>query len=91
MKREILWDPAAWADIDEAFDRYALTSRATAEGFRTELMATVKRIAADPKAHPMFEREARCCLLQGYPFGLIYTLNDEYIVMVVAMQTRAIN
>lgn len=88
MKRQILWDSAAEVEVDEAFDYYAERSRRAAEGFREQLLLAVERIAQSGEAFPVFdERGNRRCLLERYPFGVLYELTDEYAIIIVVMHT----
>lgn len=87
MKREILWDPSAWAELDEAFDMFATGSREAAEGFRKQILTAVTDIAENGEAHPLFDRDARRILLGEYPYGLLFTLNGEYAAILVVMRT----
>lgn len=88
MKRKILWDPAAEAEVEEAFDYYAERSRRAAEGFRARLLEAEDRIAENGEALPVFdERGNRRCLLERYPFGVLYELTDEHAIIIVVMHT----
>lgn len=79
MKRKILWDPAAEAEVEDAFDYYAERSRRAAEGFRARLLEAEDRIAEHGEAFPVFdERGNRRCLLERYPFGVLYELTDTH-------------
>jgi plasmid stabilization system protein ParE len=86
--RNVLWDPAAWAEAEEAFDYYAERSRRAAEGFRTRLDEVVESIGKNGEAFPIFDHGARRCLLYKYPFGVLFTLNEDTAVIVVVMHTH---
>jgi len=78
VKREILWDPAAEVEVDEAFDYYSKRSRRAAEGFRARLLEAVDRIAEHGEAFPVFdERGNRRCLVERYPFGVLFELRGQ--------------
>ena len=87
MKRKILWDPAAWKEVEEAFEYYAERSRRAAENFREALDDVVGSVADNGEAYPIFDEDARRCLLEKYPFGVLYTLDDEYAAIIVVMHT----
>ena len=87
-KREVLWDPVAWAEAEEAFEYYAERSRRAAEVFRKRLDDAVEQIAENGEAFPVFDDGARRCLLYKYPFGVLFTMDDETAVITVVMHTH---
>ncbi len=62
--------PAAWVEVEEAFDYYAERSRRAAENFREALDGAVERVAENGETYPIFDDDARRCLLDKYPFGI---------------------
>jgi len=87
VKRTVLWDPAAWAEVEDAFDYYAERSRRAAEAFRSEIILAVERLAESAEAYPLFDEGVRRCLLDKYPFGILFVVDDDHVVIVVVMHT----
>jgi plasmid stabilization system protein ParE len=53
--------------------------------FLDELDATIQRIIANPKAWQVLEGEIRRCRLRRFPYGVIYTLEGEIVLIISVM------
>lgn|GEM_PF-5075534 len=88
MKRTVLWDPAALAEVEDAFDDCAERSRQAAEAFRSELMVAVERIAERAEAYPLVDDGVRRCLVGEHPFGVLFSVEDDHVVILVITRTK---
>ncbi len=53
--------------------------------FAAEVQATVERIKNNPDAWTLLSRRTRRCLTNRFPFGIIYELRQEEILIVSVM------
>ena len=68
----VLLSEAAELDISESFAWYRKRSPRAAQGFRTEVVAAIDRIAADPEAWAADEDGTRRVVLFRFPFSVMY-------------------
>jgi plasmid stabilization system protein ParE len=78
-------DAAAKNDLLEIIAWYDLRSSTAAEMFLQEFSLAVQRIAKFPKACPKVSRRARRCRLSRFPYGLIYQIRKNEIVIFAVM------
>lgn len=76
-------------ELDEAASYYNQQSPGLGDAFVLEVVSAIDRIRRFPNAwHPMGE-ETRRCRLRRFPYGLIYALEgDEILVVAVAHGQR---
>ncbi|MGE4296121.1 MAG: type II toxin-antitoxin system RelE/ParE family toxin [Campylobacterales bacterium] len=80
MRSEFL--TAAQAELDEGFEYYESLQPDLGFRFVSEIKKAVSRIESHPKAwHPLGKNTKRC-LVNGFPYGLIYQLREEFILVV---------
>ena len=80
------------AEIDyvESLCWYAERSAEAANAFEAEFDRAIRAIAADPERFPNCDERHRFCLLQRFPFRIIYrTILDKVIVIAVAHSSRS--
>ncbi|NMC04778.1 MAG: type II toxin-antitoxin system RelE/ParE family toxin [Candidatus Lokiarchaeota archaeon] len=53
--------------------------------FAEEVLATIQRILRLPLAWPTISKQCRRCLTKRFPFGIIYSIKQEYILIVAIM------
>ena len=56
--------------------------------FVSEIEATLARICRHPLAWKRISRHARRCLAQNFPYGLIYVVEEERIVILAVMHLK---
>ena len=76
---KVTYDGEAIRELTDAVDYYAGRSRETAERLIGAIDAAVLRITENPNAWPPLGRAARRHLLAGFPYQIIYRLEDETI------------
>mgnify|MGYP001182368709 CR=1 FL=1 len=83
MKVEFL-EPAQ-TELDQAFEWYETQQENLGLQFLSEFDAAIRRIAAFPEAYVLIEKEVRRCLIKRFPYGVLYGLDtDKIIVIAVA-------
>ena len=87
MKNYRLTSPAL-TELKEASLRYEEKEAGLGLAFMDEVDATIDRILANPVAwHPLSPR-ARRCRTHRFPFGLIYYIRPDEILIVSVMDLR---
>jgi plasmid stabilization system protein ParE len=76
-------EPAQW-EVNDAVRWYNDQGLNLGREFLDELDRSVRRTAAFPMSCPEIEKGLRRCLLPRFPYGLIYGI-DEDIVVIVAV------
>ncbi len=80
MRSEFL--AVAQFELDEGFDYYESLQPDLGFRFVSEVKKAVTRIEHYPQAwHPLSENTRRC-LVSGFPYGLIYQLREEFVLIV---------
>src|SRR5437588_308534 len=86
----VIFLPVAVADYQSGFNWYRVRSEKAAVGFEAALAAGLQRIVDNPEAYALVDKRHRRCLLRRYPFGLIYRiLRNEILVVAVAHSRRS--
>ena len=75
-------------ELAEAATYYQSLSPRLGVTFVEEIGATVDRILLHPTAWTRVSEHHRRCLTRRFPFGLIYTVGDDEIVVVSVMNLR---
>ena len=90
MTRNVEETEEAEGDALRAFKWYldnALTEQAALR-FRDELEDCYQRIGEAPERYPIYRRDARRALLHSYPYGVIYRIASDRIIVVAVMHLR---
>jgi hypothetical protein len=66
----------AEAEFDSAIDYYEQSKPGLGLEFAEEVYAAIARINEFPEAWPVMSPNTRRCLLNRFPFGLIYQVKD---------------
>jgi toxin ParE1/3/4 len=75
-------------EFNEAFDWYAERSTGAAIGFASEIDAAIEKIGADPERFPSTYVGCQCCILNRYPYSVIYHRTSERIVVVAIAHSK---
>ena len=79
---------AALSELKEASLHYERKEHGIGAAFLDEIDATVERILRFPKAwHPM-SRRTRRCRTHRFPFGLLYQVRGDEILITAVMDLR---
>lgn len=87
MKRVVL-APAAEEEMLAAARYYEDCQGELGDHFLDEVMQTGRRIAEHPEAWPLISGRIRRCLLNRFPFGLLFRIEQERIYVLAVMHLR---
>jgi len=76
---------AASREFLEAIDYYESAEPGLGASFYNELIATVVRIEEGPDAWPVLEGEVRRCLTHRFPYGVLYRVEEDSILILAVM------
>jgi len=77
--------PEAEAELVEAFDYYESCQPGLGEDFSYQLFAAIKNIIAFPNAWPIVDDPVRRCLVNRFPFGVLYDIEGNGIFVLAVM------
>jgi plasmid stabilization system protein ParE len=80
--------PRAERESREAFLWYLERSPVAAQEFRVAFEEAIGHIKTFPLASPEFDEGVRRCILNRYPYSLIYTVEQETITVVACMHHK---
>ncbi len=72
----------AQSEVDDAVTWYDSQSRNLGTQFLDDLDRAVRRIVAYPLSSKEIEKEIRRCLLSRFPYGIIYGIDSEVIIII---------
>jgi hypothetical protein len=72
----------AKTELDEAVAYYDAESAGLGGQFLIEALATLDRIGSYPEAWPSFGPGARRCLTRRFPYGIVYQVLPEGILVI---------
>ena len=72
----------AQSEIDDAFAWYDSQSSGLGTLFLDNIDRTIRRIAAYPLSNVEIEQDLRRCLLSRFPYGIIYGIDSETVIVV---------
>ncbi len=72
----------AQSEVNNAVAWYDSQSRSLGTQFLDDLDRTVRRIVAYPLASTKIEEGLRRCLLSRFPYGIIYGIDSETVIVI---------
>lgn len=78
----------ARAELEEAVDRYEARRPGLGAEFATEVQTAIDRILQLPLACPRISPRCRRCRVARFPYGVIYQIRPNQIVIVAVMHLR---
>jgi len=78
--------PLAVKELTDSIDYYEKNYPGLGLEFSEEVYSTVQRILQFPKAWTKISKNCRRCITQRFPFGIIYQVKDDEIIIVSVMQ-----
>ncbi len=82
---EVAFHPSASAEYREGLVWYAQRSRRAAGGFEREVERVLAALRQDPRRNAECEGGCREAILSRYPYSLIYRIESNGSVLVVAL------
>ncbi len=77
-------------ELRDAMDYYETCSPGLGMEFADEIYSTVQRIIYFPKAWSQFSKNTRRCLTQRFPYGVIYHIMTDEVVIIAIMQLNRV-
>lgn len=56
--------------------------------FAAEVKSTLTRIVSFPNAWPIFSQRARRCMTNRFPYGVLYQIRTDHILVVAIMHLK---
>ena len=78
--------PSAKEEFSHSIDYYEECRKHLGLEFASEVYNTIQRIINYPKAWQILESDIRRCLTNRFPFGIIYYIKDNTIIILAVMQ-----
>jgi len=80
-----VFHPAALTEYGEAVEFYAQRRVELAQAFINAVEDAIFRIVESPSRWALIDEDIRRCLTRKFPYGILYTIEDDYILIVAVM------
>ena len=80
--------PEAEEEFRAAIDYYEDREAGLGYDFSLEVFTAIQNIIAQPSAWPVMEDDVRRCLVNRFPFGVLYSLEPTGVFVVAVMHQR---
>ena len=80
--------PEARTEYREAAAFYETRGSGLGAAFTIEVEAALSRIVENPESYRVIEDDVRRCLTHTFPYGLLYTIEGDRILIVAVMHLR---
>jgi plasmid stabilization system protein ParE len=80
--------PEAKDEFNEAIEYYENCSPGLGYDFSIEVFTTIENIVNYPTVWPIMEEDLRRCLLKRFPYGIIYSIEQDEIFILAVMHLR---
>lgn len=77
--------PEARAEFKEATLYYSEKSPSLASAFYAEIEYAIEGIVENPLLYRVIDEDVRRCLTKRFPYGILYTIEDHYILILAVM------
>jgi plasmid stabilization system protein ParE len=77
--------PEAEAEFRHAFDYYEKCEKGLGYDFAVEVYSAIERAVSYPKTWPIIEDEIRRTLVRRFPYGILYTVEPDEILIIAVM------
>jgi toxin ParE2 len=78
----------AQEEINEAFDWHFQRSPEAADRFLTEIGRSLQQILSHPQLYPLYTRNTRRRLLEGFPYFVIFQEKEDIILIVAVAHAK---
>ncbi len=80
-----VFHPEALIEFSEATIYYFQKSSKLGAAFYAEIETTIHQIVENPKLFRLIEEDIRCCFTRRFPYGILYTVEKNYVLIVAVM------
>lgn len=77
--------PDAEIELNESIDYYESCSLGLGYDFSLEVLSSIETIIQHPLAWPAVESDVHRCLVNRFPFGILYAIDDQKIFILAVM------
>ena len=77
--------PEAEIELDQTIAHYESCQNGLGEDFKIELLRAIKNVMGFPKAWTKISPECRRVLLNRFPYGIIYSIEEDFILIISIM------
>jgi toxin ParE1/3/4 len=77
--------PEAEIELFEAIDYYEGCEAGLGYDFSIELYSSIQNILDYPNAWPILEDDIRQCLVNRFPYGILYSIEQDHIFILAVM------
>ncbi len=88
MRKPIELDTAAKREADEAYSWYAQQDMRAAQGFAASFDRAIETIAGRPQTCAAYLLGTRRCLLDGYPYLIVFLERPDRITIIAVAHGR---
>jgi plasmid stabilization system protein ParE len=85
---QIIFRPAAAADVEDAFRWYERQRVGLGNEFLAAIESTLHDVAEQPARYALIHRGTRRVLVHRFPYGIFYRVYGEVVVVVACMHGR---
>lgn len=85
---KVEFHPEADVEFQHAIDYYEVRKPGLGTEFYLEVRSALGRIEQFPEAWPAVERTVRRCLVNRFPYAVLYTIEEDGIFILAVMHTR---
>ncbi len=85
---DLSYHPEAKAEIRKEAAFYQRRRQGLGEEFLAELEAVIDKIRVSPLRCARISGHFRCCLVRRFPFGVVYSVDDDQIFIVAVAHTK---
>ncbi len=82
---KVFFHPEAEEEFYEAIEYYETCKQGLGLDFAKEIYSTIERIVNFPRAWSKLTKDIRRCLVNRFPFGVIYTIQENQIIILAIM------
>ena len=83
-----VFHPEAAQEFEEAVRFYQPRGRILGGRFSSEVRTAIRRILDTPDRWRILEDDVRCCVVRVFPYGVLYTVELEYILIIAIMHSK---
>ena len=80
-----VFHPEALTEYAEAVQYYVEQRDGIAQVFIDSIEDAVYQIRGSPKRYAVIEEDVRRCLAQKFPYAILYTIEQDYILILAVM------
>jgi len=85
---EIDFLPVATQELIDSSEYYETKSEGLGHKFLEQIESSLSKIVEDPKAWRKISTNVRKCLVNRFPYNLLYVIEKQRILIVAVMPTR---